>query len=199
MRLFVDSCGILSRKVLQPCSLRLHSWLISHCPAEAQLLHAKYSCKKQKNMNRLIILGVILHFTSSTYVHAGVLWMCSSNSWTDESHRSAEALCHLFSTLRQRRKWEGRLDNKDLMVTCKVHCKHSISPTTRRKWSIQENECTRQWRKWLFCLYRCNVHRENYVVSIKNSGICTVSQCCNVLFYTFLSHSTNEGSSRSFR
>lgn len=103
--------------------------------------------KKQKNMSRLIILGVILHFTSSTYVHVSVLWMCSSNSWTDESHRSAGALCHLFSTLRQRRKWEGRLDNKDLTVTCKVHCKHSISPTTRGKWGIQKYECTQQWRK----------------------------------------------------
>lgn len=30
------------------------------------------------------------------------------------------------------------LDKTNSAVTCKVHCKHSISLTTRGKWSIQE-------------------------------------------------------------
>lgn len=93
---------------------------------------------KQKNMGHPIISGFILGFESNT---CRDFYECGSNSWTGESHCNAGIYVGCFSHSGGSEIW-GMLDNKTSTVTCKVHCKHSISLTTGRKWSIS--------RKWMY-------------------------------------------------
>lgn len=63
---------------------RRHCWLISRCPAELSLLHAKCflqeKTEKLKHMSQLLILGVTLHFAQTCWCS-----FCAAVNWnTDE-------------------------------------------------------------------------------------------------------------------
>lgn len=125
--------GILSWEVHRQPSLRLHSWLISHCPAEAQLLHAQHSRKKTEKhgpSHNIRLLPLLREQHIHTYIHDGIFL----NVVLIYEPLKAAAMPHCSQSDRHRRQ--------NNTVTCEVHCKHSARLPTRRKWSIQE--------KWMY-------------------------------------------------
>ena len=124
---------------------------------------------KQKNMGHPIISGFILGFESNT---CRDFYECGSNSWTGESHCNAGIYVGCFSHPAGSEIW-ATLDNKTSAVTCKVHCKHSISLTTVRKWSISRKLKAYHKKGNDFILWwwnGCSVGGGKDVVSIKISA-----------------------------
>lgn len=121
---------------------RRRRWLISCCPAELSLLHAKCFLqekqKKRKHMSQLLILGVTLHFTQTCCCS----FCAAANSNTDEKPLRYS---HFFFFA------EGHVSRRPQPL--------------ERKWNIQENECTWQRRK---CLNDCRDVYINICTSLES-------------------------------
>lgn len=138
------TCGAFyPGKVQRQPSLHLHRWLISHCPAEAQLLHAKHSCKKTGKYGPSSNTGLILCFKSNTYTRYNFMNVVLIHELLRAT--AMQRFLSLIFHTRSDTEIRGMLNKTNSAVTCKVHCKHSINLTTGRKWNAPEK--TNAYRK----------------------------------------------------
>lgn len=85
----------------------------------------------------------------------------------------------------------GMLNKTNSAVTCKVHCKHSINLTTRRKWNVPEKKnAYRKKEITSHCVGIIDVMslEENMLgaskfISTFSCEACTVSQNIHVVFH----------------
>ena len=172
------TCGVFyPEKVQQQSSQHLYIRLISHCPAEAELPHAKHTKYGPSHNIRLHPL------LQEQHVHTLLrFYECSSNLWTGERHCNAEIYVAYFShSGRHRNKWDAQ-ENKLL-------CDLQGSPWTSNKpnhWRRLEhprkiNVHYKKENNFLLCWHNgCGVKGGEEVVNSCES--CSIPQNSSAVF-----------------